>query len=145
MEKNSLVYFALRFSVIAAVLLAIFYFSFPYYRALLRYSVSIFSKATDIQLSNNIFLTSMPYVSLSALVLATPKRTVKNKIKFLVLIFLLFFIIDFSFAVVQVLLQGTSIKQYHIVVMQDFFTISLPIVLWLIFSYKEILDVKLQN
>jgi len=138
-EKHKLINFAIRFSIIAAVLLAIFHFTFPYYRLALNYSVGIFSRAANLHYSSSIFLTFMPYVSLSALILATPKRTAKEKMKFIILIFALFYIIDISFAIIQILSQGTPIKYYHILVVQDFFTIALPIAFWLAFSYKELL------
>lgn len=136
MKKDSLVYFALKFALIAAVLLAIFNFIFPYYRLLLRDSVRMFFNS-DVQFSSRIVLTTMPYISLSALVLATPKVKAREKIKFIVLIFILFYFIDISFALAQVFLQNTSIKYYHVLVVQDFFTISLPIVFWFLLSYKD--------
>jgi hypothetical protein len=140
MKKDSLIYFAIKFSIAAAVLLVIFNFTFPYYRLALDYTVGLFFKATNLHPSDKIFLTFMPYVSLSALILSTPKRTVKEKLKFLVSIFALFYFIDIFFAIVQVLVQGTAIKYYHILVVQDFFTIALPIVFWFILDYKNLID-----
>jgi len=139
MKKDSLIYFAIKFSIAAAVLLAIFHFGFPYYRFALRYSVGIFSDVINLHSSSNIFLTSMPYVSLSALILTTPKRTVKDKAKFLILIFALFYFIDIFFSIIQILLQGTFIKYYHILVIQDFLTIALPIVFWFLLDYKDLI------
>ena len=139
MKKDSLIYFAIKFSVIAAILLVIFYFVFPYYVLALKYSVGIFSDVTNMRSSSSIFLTFMPYVSLTALVLATPKNTVKEKMKFLMLIFALFYIIDVSFSIIQILLQGTSVKYYHILVVQDFFTIALPVVFWFLLDYKDLI------
>jgi len=143
MKKDSLIYFAIKFSIAAAVLLVIFNFTFPYYRFILDYTVSLFFKAANLHPSDKIFLTFMPYVSLSALILSTPKRTVKEKLKFLVSIFALFYFIDIFFAIVQVLVQGTAIKYYHILVVQDFFTIALPIVFWFILDYKNLIDYKI--
>lgn len=137
MKKDSLVYFGIKFALIAAILLAIFNFTFPYYKLLLRDSIGIFFNASNIQTSNRIVLTTMPYISLSALILATPKIKIGEKIKFIVLIFILFYLIDISFALAQVFLQSTSIKYYQILVVQDFFTISLPIVFWFLLSYKD--------
>jgi len=138
MKKDSMTYFAIKFSIIAAILLTIFYFIFPYYALALKYSVGIFSNVTNLRSSNSIFLTFMPYVSLSALILATPKRTIKEKTKFIILIFALFYVIDISFSIIQILLQGTPIKYYHILVVQDFFTIALPIIFWFLLSYKDL-------
>jgi hypothetical protein len=138
MKKDSMIYFAMKFSIIAAILLAIFYFIFPYYSLALRYSIGIFSNVANLRSSSSVFLTFMPYVSLSALILATPKRTIKEKTKFIILIFALFFIIDFSFSIIQILLQNTPVKYYHILVVQDFFTIALPIVFWFLLSYKDL-------
>jgi len=137
-KKDSMIYFAVRFCIAAAVLLAIFNFTFPYYRLALKYSIGLFSDVTNLHSSGSIFLTFMPYVSLTALVLATPKNTIKEKMKFLILIFVLFYIIDVSFSIIQIILQGTFIKYYHILVVQDFFTIALPIVIWFLLSYKEL-------
>jgi len=143
MKKDSLAYFAIKFSIAAAALLVIFNFTFPYYRFILDYTVSLFFKAANLHPSDKIFLTFMPYVSLSALILSTPKRTVKEKLKFLVSIFALFYFIDIFFAIVQVLAQGTAIKYYHILVVQDFFTIALPIVFWFLLDYKNLIDYKI--
>lgn len=142
MKKDSLIYFALKFSVIAAVLLLAFYFVFPYYRQVLIYSIRVFFNAKDVQPSTKVFITVMPYVSLSALILATPKRTAREKIKFIVLIFVLFYFIDVFFSILQIFLQNTSIKYYHILTVQDFFTISLPIVFWFLFSYKDLIFIE---
>jgi len=139
MKRYELINFAIKFSLAAAVLLAIFYFVFPYYRIVLRYSIGIFYDVTKLQSTNSIFLTFMPYVSLSALIIATPKRTVKEKVKFIVLVFALFYIIDISFLMIQILSQGTSIQYYHILVVQDFFTLALPIVLWFLLDYKDLI------
>jgi hypothetical protein len=138
MKKDSMIYFGIKFAIIAAILLVIFYFVFPYYALALKSSIGIFSKAANLRSTGDIFLTFMPYVSLSALILATPKRTIKEKAKFIISIFALFFIIDFSFSIIQILLQGTSIKYYQILVVQDFFTIALPIVFWFLLSYKDL-------
>jgi len=137
-KKDSITYFAVRFCIAAAILLAIFNFGFPYYRILVKESVGIFSDVTNLRTSERIFLTFMPYVSLSALILATPKRTLKEKIKFVILIFALFYFIDVSFAIIQILSQGTDIQYYYILVVQDFFTIALPIVFWFLLSYKDL-------
>lgn len=139
MGKHDVIYFAVKFSIAAAVLLTIFYFIFPYYRGALRYSIGIFFDITKLQPSNNLFLTSMPYVSLSALIVATPKRTAKEKIMFIILIFALFYIIDISFLIIQILAQGTFIQYYHILVVQDFLTIALPIVFWFLLDYKDLI------
>jgi len=139
MKKDSLTYFAIKFSIAAAILLVIFYFVFPYYVIALRDSVGIFSDVTNMRSSSSIFLTFMPYVSLSALILATPKKTLKDKIKFVVLIFALFYVIDVSFAIIQILAQGTAIQYYQILVVQDFFTIALPIVFWFLLDYKDLI------
>lgn len=138
MKKDSLVYFAIRFSITAAVLLVIFYFVFPYYTLALRYTIALFSNAVNLRPSEKVFVTVMPYVSLAALILATPKRTVKEKIKFIILIFVSFYFIDIFFSILQILLQGTSIEYYHILVVQDFFTIALPIVFWFMLDYKDL-------
>jgi hypothetical protein len=138
-KKYNLIRFALKFAVIAAVLLAVFYFVFPYYRLVLGYVVGIFYDVTKLRSSERIFLTFMPYVSLTALILATPKRNFKEKIKFIALTFVLFYIIDIFFLIVQILLQGTSIKYYHILIVQDFLTIALPIAIWFLLDYKELI------
>lgn len=138
MKKDGLLYFALKFSIIALVLLAIFYFVFPYYRLALRYSIGVFYKVTSLQPSSKIFIVVMPYVSLSALILATPKRTTREKIKFMLFIFALFYIIDFLFIIIQILSEGTTIQYYHILVAQDFFTIALPIVIWFLLYSKDL-------
>jgi hypothetical protein len=137
--KNELIYFAIKFCVIAAVLLAIFNFAFPYYRDFVKNSVGLFSDVTSLHTSDRIYLTFMPYVSLSALVLATPRRSKKDKAKFMALIFALFYLIDVSFSILQIILQGTPIKYYHILVVQDFFTIALPIVIWFLLYYKDLI------
>ena len=67
--------------VAAAVLLAAFDLAFPYYRQFLKDSIGLFSDVTDLHTSESIHLTFMPYVSLSALILATPRRTMKEKAK----------------------------------------------------------------
>lgn len=139
MKRYELINFAIKFSLAAAVLLTIFYFVFPYYRTALRYSIGIFYDVTKLQSTNSILLTFMPYVSLSALIIATPKRTAKEKIKFIILVFALFYIIDFSFLIIQILSQGTSIQYYHILVVQDFLTIALPIVFWFLLDYKDLI------
>ncbi|MBS3052036.1 MAG: hypothetical protein J4428_01535 [Candidatus Aenigmarchaeota archaeon] len=138
MEKYNLIRFAVKFSLITAILLVIFHFTFPYYRLALNYTIGVFSHITNLQISSRIILTFMPYVSLSALILATPKKTVKEKIKFVVLIFALFYLIDISFAIIQILLQNTPIKYYHVLVVQNFFTISLPIIFWFVFDRSDI-------
>ena len=138
MEKYNLIRFAVKFSLITAILLVIFHFTFPYYRLALNYTIGVFSHITNLQISIKIILTFMPYVSLSALILATPKKTVKEKIKFVVLIFALFYLIYISFAIIQILLQNTPIKYYHVLVVQNFFTISLPIIFWFVFDRSDI-------
>jgi hypothetical protein len=99
----------------------------------------LFSDATNLHTSDRIYLTFMPYVSLTALVLATPNRKMKEKAKFIAAIFALFYVIDMSFSVVQILLQDTGIMYYHVLLVQDFLTIALPIVIWFLLYHKDLL------
>jgi hypothetical protein len=137
--KDSLIYFAVKFCIAAAVLLAVFNFVFPYYRALLNASIGLITSAANLQISQNIFLTFMPYVSLSALVVSAPKRSTKEKAKFITLIFALFYLIDVSFSIVQVFAQGTPIRYYHVLLVQDFFAIALPVVIWVLIQSKNLI------
>lgn len=130
MKKDSLTYFAIKFAIIAAVLLVVFHFTFPYYKNLVTKTLLLFLHATKIEYSKA-SLVFMPFVSLFALILATPKTTVKYKIKSLLLVFFVFFFIDVSFSIIQVVLQG-SVDSGWILVVQDFFVIASPVVLWLL-------------
>jgi hypothetical protein len=69
----------------------------------------------------------MPYVSLSALILATPKKNMKEKLKIILVAFVLFFFIDVVFSIVQILLPSYS---KEILLVQELLVISLPIIIW---------------
>ena len=142
--KNDMLPFAVKFCVAAAVLLAAFDLAFPYYMQLVKDSIGLFSDVTNLHTSERIYLTFMPYVSLSALIIATPKRTMKEKAKFLAAMLALFYFIDVSFSVLQIVLAGTAIKYYHILVVQDFFTIALPIVFWFSLYHRDLIRQEVQ-
>ena len=143
--KNDMLPFAMKFCIAAAVLLAVFDLAFPYYRQFLKDSVGLFSDVTNLHTSERIYLTFMPYVSLSALILATPRRTMKERAKFLAAMLVLFYFIDVSFSVLQIVLKGTAIKYYHILVVQDFFTIALPIVFWFSLYHRDLIRQEAQH
>lgn len=133
--KNELVRFALMFSILIMIFLVIFYFTFPYYRVALRYVVDgLFGLVgMDVQYPERVMLDFMPYVSLSALILATPKRALKEKIKFVILVSILFFFIDVMFSILQI---SFSVYGSQILLVQEFLVISLPIVFWWYFSHS---------
>ncbi|MFH0832876.1 MAG: hypothetical protein V1900_04105 [Candidatus Aenigmatarchaeota archaeon] len=137
LKKDSLTYFALKFAVIAALLLGIFHVLFPYYLILVMKILTIFSKGFNIHYSG-VSILIMPFVSLFALILATPKRTVKDKIKYLVLTFFLFFIIDVSSSIIQLLTP--SVNHDIVLLFQGFFTIAMPIVVWFLFSHNDFIQ-----
>ena len=135
--KDGLPLFALKFAAIAAILLLVFHFVFPYYRMLLMAVAGALSDAADVRTPGMILLTFMPYVSLSALILATPKRTKKEKTKFILLMFGLFFLIDISFSIAQIFVQSGAIP-----VFQEYFTIAMPIVIWFLMDHKNLIAEK---
>jgi len=135
MKKDSLEYFAIKFCVIAAVLLVIFHFTFPFYKNLVGDVLKLFSSTVKIEY-RKASLVFMPFVSLFALILSTPKQTIKYRIKSLLIVFAVFFFIDVSFSILQIVLYG-FVDVGWILVVQDFFVIASPVVLWLILFNKS--------
>ena len=131
--KSELVRFAIMFSVLVVLLLVIFYFIFPYYRIGLKYVVlglfSLFGIKANMQ---SVMLDYMPYVSLSALVLATPRKGLKEKLKTIMFASIFFFFIDIIFSIIQI-----SIPTYSkdILLIQELLVISLPIIIWWYFAH----------
>ena len=132
MESRELVKFAMYFVIIATALFAAFIFIFPYYRLLLQDIVKIF--AAGVNLPEKISLTFMPFVAVTALVLATPKQSLKMKIKYAALIVAIFFLIDVGFSFAQIF---TKLDAKNLLLLQDLLSLMLPIMFWFALNRKK--------
>jgi len=131
--KNELAWFALMFCVVTVVLLVVFYFVFPYYRIGLRYAVDgLFAVlGVRVRYPQSVMLDFMPYVSLTALILATPRKNLRPKIKIIIAASLLFFFVDIVFSILQILVSAYA---KEILLVQELLVLSLPIVVWWSFA-----------
>jgi hypothetical protein len=134
-RSKELYKFAVKFTIAAGISLVILYFLFPFYRFFLGYSVGFLFHFTNIKLPSKAPLFVMPFVVISSLALATPNKSPWGKAKFLLLIYVSFYLIDIFFISLQVFFNAYSTQ---ILVAQDFFTLFVPTTIWLSFSYKSI-------
>lgn len=135
MLESELFRFASKFLLLISLFVVVFYFVFPYYRIGLRRIVDLLFGlvGVEVQYSESVKLGFMPYVSLSALILATPRKGLKEKLIVIMFSSLLFFFIDIVFSILQI--SFASVGQ-SILLFQELLIISLPIIIWWYFSYS---------
>ena len=133
-KNNELLSFALKFILISGILLPVFYLIYPFYENVLRSILPVFSSIAYVTHPSRILVVTMPFVILSALILSMPKGTLFRKSKFLLLGYIVFFLVDVSFLFLQISLPSL---ENQILLVDDFFTIFLPIIFWWLLSYKD--------
>jgi hypothetical protein len=138
MNDREMIKFGVYFLVAATVLFVIFNFVFPYYRMGLEDAIKFLVGSS--QISGKVTLTYMPFVAVIALILATPKQSLKIKAKYVFMILVLFFAIDVGFSIAQVLIPAAVIQTYQLLLMQDFLTLLLPIVFWIALNRKVLFE-----
>ncbi len=139
--RDSFAWIVVKFCLAAAILLAIFHFTVPFYRQALDYGIGAVAKASNLQ-SSNVTLAVMPYVSLLALIIALPGKAAREKVKLAVLVLVLFYLVDITFAVLQISLQSTFVKSYYLMSAQDFLNLSLPVVFFYVLYHDKLVVPK---
>ena len=144
LNEPGLWYFFTRFVISSLMLVTLFNLTFPYYRSLLLGSVRLLTRASQEDMAR-VSLVIMPYVSISAIALSTARRTAKERLVFVIVLFALFYLTDIMFALVHLYLQDIILTKSQILLVQDFLTIAIPVVSWAYFYFDDLSNLGMEK